>query len=114
MFLANQKAFVICTRVTSLHSCYTFCTRVTEELHSFLSQSELSNFFVYIINRIISSFVRFIALVIVMRFIALIVAVRFLALVVVMRFLALVAVMRFIALVIAVRFVALVILLYAL
>ena len=49
MFLANQKAFVICTRVTSLHSCYTFCTRVTEELHSFLSQSELSNFFVYII-----------------------------------------------------------------
>ena len=26
------------------------CTRVTEELHSFLSQSELSNFFVYIID----------------------------------------------------------------
>ena len=26
------------------------CTRVTEELHSFLSQSELSNFFVYIIK----------------------------------------------------------------
>ena len=51
MFLANQKAFVICTRVTSLHSCYTFCTRVTEELHSFFSQSELSNFFVYIIRR---------------------------------------------------------------
>ena len=25
------------------------CTRVTEEVHSFLSQSELSNFFVYII-----------------------------------------------------------------
>ena len=50
MCLANQKAFVICTRVTSLHSCYTFCTRVTEELHSFLSQSELSNFFVYIIR----------------------------------------------------------------
>ena len=50
MFSANQKAFVICTRVTSLHSCYTFCTRVTEELHSFLSQSELSNFFVYIIR----------------------------------------------------------------
>ena len=49
MFSANQKALVICTRVTSLHSCYTFCTRVTEELHSFLSQSELSNFFVYII-----------------------------------------------------------------
>jgi len=53
VFSANQKAIVICTRVTSLHSCYTFCTRVTEELHSFLSQSELSNFFVYIItNRI--------------------------------------------------------------
>ena len=34
MFSANQKPFVI-------------CTRVTEELHSFLSQSELSNFFVY-------------------------------------------------------------------
>ena len=54
VFSANQKAFVICTRVTSLHSCYTFCTRVTEELHSFLSQSELSNFFVYIINRLTS------------------------------------------------------------
>ena len=53
MCLANQKAFVICTRVTSLHSCYTFCTRVTEELHSFLSQSELSNFFVYIISHVI-------------------------------------------------------------
>ena len=39
MFSANQKPFVI-------------CTRVTEELHSFLSQSELSNFFVYIINHI--------------------------------------------------------------
>ena len=26
------------------------CTRVTEELHSFLSQAELSNFFVYIIS----------------------------------------------------------------
>ena len=37
VFSANQKAFVI-------------CTRVTEELHSFLSQSELSNFFVYIIK----------------------------------------------------------------
>ena len=46
----------VCARVTHfalvlhiLHSCYTFCTRVTEEVHSFLSQSELSNFFVYII-----------------------------------------------------------------
>ena len=37
MFSANQKPFVI-------------CIRVTEELHSFLSQSELSNFFVYIIR----------------------------------------------------------------
>ena len=37
MFSANQKPFVICT-----------C--VTEELHSFLSQSELSNVFVYIIR----------------------------------------------------------------
>ena len=35
--------------ICNLHSCYTFCTRVTEELHSFPSQSELSNFFVYII-----------------------------------------------------------------
>ena len=35
--------------------CYSVqvCTRVTEELHSFLSQSELSNFFVYIITMII-------------------------------------------------------------
>ena len=50
MFSANQKPFVICTRVTSLHSCYTVCTRVTEELHFFLSQSQLSNSFVYIIS----------------------------------------------------------------
>ena len=35
----------LCTRVTP------DCTRVTEELHSFLNQSELSNFFVYIIKR---------------------------------------------------------------
>ena len=32
------------------------CTRVTEELHSFLSQSELSNFFVYIIRVEIQKF----------------------------------------------------------
>ena len=50
VFSVNQKAFVICTRDRSLHSCYTFCTRVAEKLHSFLSQSELSNFFVYIIS----------------------------------------------------------------
>ena len=31
---------------------FAICTRVTEELHSFLSQSELSNFFVYIINAV--------------------------------------------------------------
>ena len=42
--------------ICNLHSCYQFafllqvCTPVTEELHSFLSQSELSNFFVYIIT----------------------------------------------------------------
>ena len=37
--------------ICNLHSCYKFCTHVTNlhsELHSFLSQSELSNFFVYI------------------------------------------------------------------
>ena len=53
---------VICVRIEwntaesicNLHSCYTFCTGVTEELHSFLSQSELSNFFVYIIKGLIS------------------------------------------------------------
>ena len=49
MFSANQKPFVICTRVTSFALVLQVCTRVTEELHSFLSQSELSNFFVYII-----------------------------------------------------------------
>ena len=37
VFSANQKLFV-------------FCTCVTEELYSFLSQSELGNFFVYIIS----------------------------------------------------------------
>ena len=43
--------------ICNLHSCYKFCIRVTsfalvlqiKELHSFLSQSQLSNFFVYII-----------------------------------------------------------------
>ena len=40
---SNQKPFVI-------------CTRVTEELHSFLSQSELNNFFVYIIRVEIQKF----------------------------------------------------------
>ena len=50
MFSANQKPFVICTRVTSFTLVLQVCTRVTEELHSFLSQSELSNFFVYIIK----------------------------------------------------------------
>ena len=37
VFSANQKLFVI-------------CTRVTEELYSFLSQSELGNFSMYIIS----------------------------------------------------------------
>ena len=49
VFSANQKPFVICTRVTSFALVLQVCTRVTEELHPFLSQSELSNFFVYII-----------------------------------------------------------------
>ena len=45
MFSANQKTFVSFALVSQV------CTRVTEELHSFLSHSELSNFFVYIITR---------------------------------------------------------------
>ena len=49
MFSANQKAFVICTRVASFALVLQVCSRVTEEMHSFLSQSELSNFFAYII-----------------------------------------------------------------
>ena len=49
MFSANQKPFIICARVTSFALVLQVCTRVTEELHSFLSQSELSNFFVSII-----------------------------------------------------------------
>ena len=52
MFSANQKLFVICARVTSFALVLQVCTRVTrvtEELHSFLSQSEMSNVFVYII-----------------------------------------------------------------
>ena len=45
--------------ICNLHSCYKFvswytvCTRVTEKLHPLLSQSELSNFFVYIIIKVI-------------------------------------------------------------
>ena len=50
MFSANQKPFVICTRVTSFALVLQVCTRVTEELHSFLGQSELSNLFVHIIK----------------------------------------------------------------
>ena len=49
VFSANQKPFVICTRVKSFALVLQVCTRATEELHSFLSQSELSNFFAYII-----------------------------------------------------------------
>ena len=41
--------------ICNLHSCYKFCTHVTEELHSFLSQSEMSNFFVYIITNTLST-----------------------------------------------------------
>ena len=52
MFSANQKPFVSYTRVTSFVLVLQVCTRVIEELHSFLSRSELSNFFVYIINHI--------------------------------------------------------------
>ena len=50
VFSTNQKPFVICTPVTSFALVLQVCTRVTEELHSFLSQSELSYFFVYIIK----------------------------------------------------------------
>ena len=39
--------------ICNLHSCYKFAlVLITEELHSFLSQSEFSNFFVYIVNHI--------------------------------------------------------------
>ena len=48
MFSANQKPFVLCTRVTNFALVLQICTLVTEELHSFLSQSELSNSFGYI------------------------------------------------------------------
>ena len=47
---ANQKPLVICTCVTSFTLVLQVCTRVTEELHSFLSQSGLSNFLVFIIS----------------------------------------------------------------
>ena len=56
VFSANQKPFIICTRVTSFALVLQVFTRVTEELHSFLSQSELRNFFVYIISRKICLF----------------------------------------------------------
>ena len=46
----NQKPFVIiCTRVTGFALVLQVCNRITEEMHSFLSQSELSNFVLYII-----------------------------------------------------------------
>ena len=50
MFSANQKAFVICTLVASFALGLQVCSRVEEEMHSFLSQSEFSNFFAYIIT----------------------------------------------------------------
>ena len=37
----------------NLHWYYTFCTGVTLFLHSFLSQSESSNFFMYVIMGVI-------------------------------------------------------------
>ena len=49
VFSANQKPLIICARVTSFALVLQVCTRVTEDQHSFPSQSELSNFFVYII-----------------------------------------------------------------
>ena len=48
VFSANQKPFVLCTRVTNFALVLQICTRVTEELRFFLSQSELNNSFVYI------------------------------------------------------------------
>ena len=47
------KNLEMCKDWSALCYCVQVCTRVTEELHSFLSQSELSNFFVYIITMII-------------------------------------------------------------
>ena len=38
--------------MSDLHWYYTFCTGVTHFLHSFLSQSESSNFFMYVIMQI--------------------------------------------------------------
>ena len=45
-----HSCYKFCTRVTSFALVLQDCTRVTEELHSFLSQSELINFFVYIVK----------------------------------------------------------------
>ena len=55
--LKNISFGLLPEAICNLHSCYKFCICVTsfalvlkiKELHSFLSQSELSNFFVYII-----------------------------------------------------------------
>ena len=55
--LKNISFGLLPEAICNLHSCYKFCIRVTsfalvlkiKEPHSFLSQSELSNFFVYII-----------------------------------------------------------------
>ena len=38
--------------ICNLLSCYKINTRITGELYSFISQSELSNFFVYIITQL--------------------------------------------------------------
>ena len=46
---------VICTVLHFLHWCITHLALVLHILHSFLSQSELSNFFVYIIMWVINN-----------------------------------------------------------
>ena len=49
VFSANQKPFVICTRVTRFALVLHVCTRVTEELHSFSANQNWEFFCVYII-----------------------------------------------------------------
>ena len=56
-WLANHNAefrCVICTVLHYLHWCYTFFALVLHILHSFLSQSESSNFIMYIISFVIA------------------------------------------------------------
>ena len=42
MFSANQKPFVICTRVTNLHSCYKFALVLQENCTPFLANQNFS------------------------------------------------------------------------